>query len=259
MAKRIEYIEPVSAVRGDLSAAQRLAYAENNNDAYFSPVGKRNQARNYKSRYLGMKDADTGRTRYAVRDKYTINMTPAAKRAMALMGSTMAIYAALLKSSLAADARECYLWYKEHGQILDTTSMRAFWCDIMYRNFRAHFDSIHWIWGTSGEIDIDNIFEKPDANITIKPALLVKFFAEMNHDPKAYTIDGMQGIFSGTMQFGEIIASEWNVLGLSIISGAHNDYVSIGGAYLLNPDGTYVFTGHYIVNGRKYTTTAIAP
>ena len=259
MAKRIEYIEPIGAIRGDLSASQRLAYAEHNNDAYYSPVGKRNQARNYKPRYIGMKDANTGRTRYAVRDKYTINMTANAKKAMAYLAGTAAIYAALLKNNQYQRSIECWQWHKNQGLIPSTTTYRRFWVDNISPMVTAESQSQSFLYGTSQGITISNIFASSTALMSVNEKTLVKFFDQLNSQSCVFFIDNLQGIASTGMTFIDLINSNWNVLGLTIVSSTHADFVQWGGLYLKGPLGHYVLVEDTIVANRKYTRTAIAP
>ena len=56
--KRIEFISPVEAMRGNLSRTkQTLLYAENDNPAWDAPVDKRSYARNYQPIFVGAKVA----------------------------------------------------------------------------------------------------------------------------------------------------------------------------------------------------------
>lgn len=91
--KRIEFIAPVEAMRGNLSGKQALEYPTDNNSAWLAPSnGKKQYARNYQPRFIGAKIAKSGKKYFAVRTKSAVNMSNGARLAMALMGATHAIY-----------------------------------------------------------------------------------------------------------------------------------------------------------------------
>ena len=91
--KRIEFIAPVEAMRGNLSGKQTLEYPTNNNSAWNAPSdGKKHYARNYQPRFIGAKVSKSGIKYFAVRTKSAVNMSDGTRLAMALMGATHAIY-----------------------------------------------------------------------------------------------------------------------------------------------------------------------
>lgn len=248
MAKTIGYIEPIQFVSGNLSANQRLAYAENNNDAYYSPVGKRNVARNYRAKYIGMKDKETGRTRFAVRDRHTMNMTAAAKKAMALMGATASIYAVLLESDQAQAARATYNYMKERGFIEPTMSMRQIYSRMIRAmlltqrpNYQIHFAGLD-------PVVISNIFVDDYASMEVPTNILVKFWDQLNPDPITFTVNGVPGIATAGMVFQELIEANWNVLGLEDTG----NYIYMNGVVLMDSLGRYPDSDSVIIPNEKY-------
>ena len=248
MAKVIGYIEPVQFVSGNLSANQRLAYADNNNDAYYSPVGKRNVARNYRAKYIGMKDKETGRTRFAVRDRHTMNMTTAAKNAMALMGATASIYSVLLKSDQAQAAKATYNYMKEQGFIEPTMSMRQMYSRLIRTMLLTHRSDYQIHFAGLDPVIISNIFVEEYASMVVPTNILVKFFDQLNPDPISFTVNGVQGIATAGMVFQNLIASNWNVLGLE---GTGN-YIYMNGVVLMDSLGRYPNAFSTIIPNEKY-------
>lgn len=124
MAKRIEFIAPVEAMRGNLSGRQNLLYAENDNKAYYGPVGSKNYARNYTTRFIGAKRASDGRKYFSVKTKTANHLTPAAKSAMALMGGTGAIVAAIMRNKTLTPYVEAYAQWIELVNLGSTMTFR---------------------------------------------------------------------------------------------------------------------------------------
>lgn len=124
MAKRIEFIAPVEAMRGNLSGRQNLLYAENDNKAYYGPVGSVNYARNYTTRFIGAKRASDGRKYFSVKTKTANHLTPAAKSAMALMGGTGAIVAAIMRNKALTPYVEAYAQWLELVNMGSTATFR---------------------------------------------------------------------------------------------------------------------------------------
>ena len=103
MAKRIEFIAPVESMRGNLSGSQDLVYAANDNKAFESPAGQTNYAKNYRTSYVGARRASDGRKYFGVKTKTATKTSPAALRAMALMGATGTLYALFKEASVRGD------------------------------------------------------------------------------------------------------------------------------------------------------------
>lgn len=84
--KRIEFIAPVEALRGNMSGKQTLVYAQNDNPAYDAPEG-RQYARNYKPRYIGYRRAKDGAVYFGVKRKSATKVDAASKITMAALGT----------------------------------------------------------------------------------------------------------------------------------------------------------------------------
>lgn len=88
MARRIEFLAPVEAMRGNLSGKQALKYPTKNNSAWEAPSDKRSYATNYNTRYIGSKKSENGLKYFSVRQRSAIMNTPAQRTAQALLGSS---------------------------------------------------------------------------------------------------------------------------------------------------------------------------
>ena len=84
--KRIEFIAPVEAIRGNMSGKQTLLYAENNNPAFDAPEGVQ-YARNYTPRYIGHRRAKDGQVYFSVKRKAATKINTTSKITMAALGT----------------------------------------------------------------------------------------------------------------------------------------------------------------------------
>lgn len=89
MARRIEFIAPVSAIRGNLSGSQDLRYP-NNVKAWYSQGG---YAQNYTPRYIGFKR--NGKAFYSIKQTAKASVTSSSMMAMAAFGGTAAVVNAI--------------------------------------------------------------------------------------------------------------------------------------------------------------------
>ena len=259
MAKLIEYSDGIEAMRGSLSPRQTLVYAQDNNPAYYSPVGQRNAARNYKTNFIGMKDNATGRTRFAVRNKYAINMTSAAKQAMALLGATAGTLSAWLQYYDTEAAHACYDYQIAQGLIPDWMTFRQFWFS-QFRSMLSAGTLSEDVETTGGySITIGNPFLGPQVMYPPKPLTFVKFFTIFNSTGFYFTIDGHTGVGDTSMTFASIIGSQWNVLELASEAHSPRPLVMFHDRYVLDETNTYVIVDRVPTSGQKFHTTSNPP
>lgn len=239
--KRIEFIAPVEAMRGNLSGTQKLEYPTNNNAAYEGPVGSVNYARNYGARFIGAKIAKSGKKYFTVRTKSANHLTAKSKKAMALLAGAGAIYAALIKATaLKAQAEAVFA----KAQVLgDSRSFRKFMMDYIRAALIEHKATITLnIAGTS--VSIDNPWGKfsGSLNITISDTIRIKFWNQLVSNPVEFTIDGMKGVSIGGDSFVNVINGNYNNLGLSLATEAGAEgLVKMGGQYLVFTQGDTVY------------------
>lgn len=193
--KRIEFIAPVEAMRGNLSGKQDLLYAENDNKAYEGPVGQTNYARNYSPRFIGAKVAKSGQKYFTVRTKSANHLTAKAKHAMALLGGTGAMYAAIVANKTSTLYQACYnQWLALTSTAGMTDSFRKSLSDVIRAGLASKQAHILYT-GPNGAVSIDNPWRAQDTqnpNVLVPQHIIVKFWTELASQPAAvgYTPDG---------------------------------------------------------------------
>ena len=252
MAKIIEFIAPVEAIRGNLSGAQKLLYAQNDNPAYDGPVGFKNYARNYTPRFIGAKRASDGRKYFVVRTKTANHLTAKAKHAMALMGGAGAIVGAILAAKSSAVYTGLLAQWAAIQEMGDTRSFRKFLTDYIMRMLAAKSASIT-ITGPKPSVTIKNPWagQGQTTGAAVSNTILVKFWTELASNGIVFHVSGMTGVAFAGGSFDEVCASQYNVLGLTGL----NSGVQLNGTPLYY-DGTEVSDGDVVVSGGEYTLGA---
>lgn len=249
--KRIEFIAPVEAMRGNLSGAQSLEYPANDNRAYESPVGSKNYARNYSSRFVGAKRASDGLKYFSVKTKSCVNMTTATKKAMAVLGGAAACYNAI---KLAGGQKWQQILYNyENAFKSQYKSIRQYAMSVLIQALRSKSATITFggptvatfqnPWVSSAEIDI-----------TISNRILVKFWGELAVNPIEFTIEGQKGIAHLEDDWDAVASENFNVLGVSI----DETYVKLQNKYVLDGEA-YCKVTDVVANGKSYVLTDVAP
>lgn len=176
--KRIEFIAPVEAMRGNLSGAQKLQYPTDNQGAYEGPMGSVNYARNYSPRFVGAKIAKSGKKYFSVRLRSANHLTAKSKKAMALLGGTGAIYAAILKvPSLIAGIQAQYNALVAIGE---PRTFRKYVTDKIRSALKAYALRIEFV-GPASPVMVDNpwTLEGGDPNISVPVSIILKFASEL--------------------------------------------------------------------------------
>lgn len=101
MAKIIEFIAPVEAMRGDLSGGQKLRYGANGDSDAFTNPGS---AKNYSAKYIGNRSTLFGRNRKGFSLKRRSTFASASKEPAAFLGGA-ASFAYHAKGTLAIAAQ----------------------------------------------------------------------------------------------------------------------------------------------------------
>lgn len=257
--KRIEFIAPVESMRGNLSGAQKLEYPTDNLGAYEGPIASVNYARNYSPRFIGAKIAKSGKKYFSVRLRSANHLTAKSKKAMALLGGTGAVYAAILKEpALLTGIQAQYAALTEIGM---QKSFRKYVTDVI-RNGLIEKRDLFTFAGPASLVQVDNPWVKTASslNIQISQAILVKFWSELASNPIELVVEG---VGTGVAHAGDSIASlqatPYNVLGIVVDSNSH---ALINGQYLtIESEGEwdYVDAGDIIENNTIYRLTSVAP
>ena len=218
--KRIEFIAPVEAMRGNLSGTQKLQYPTDNQGAYEGPAGTVNYARNYSPRFIGAKIAKSGKKYFAVRTKTANHLTVKSKQAMALMGGTGAIVASILRDKTAEIYTNLYgAWVKAQELGGSTSTFRQFLSGSVRRMLIQKSATYHVQVGEFGQ-DIDNPWNttNPNPNVSISQAILVKFWSELAAKAIVIDVEGLKLIAHSGDTFQNVIESGYNVMNLKALA-----------------------------------------
>lgn len=258
--KRIEFISPVEAMRGNLSGKQNLVYAENDNKAYEAPVGRQNYARNYQPRFIGAKVAKSGKKYFTVKTKACTNLTTKAKMHMAVFGGAAAIVGAIMNNvaykTLMEHLRDVnyeyatrvagfqgtfrqYLTTKIQGMLSTQVSSVTF-KSLLSQNDRTINNP--WVQGGEGQ------------NIEIADGVIVKFWDELSENGTHIFVEGQKGLAYLNVELSTIIGTNKNVLGLSLKEVASKNYIAMGDQYLLNASNEYVEDTYIIETSNEVFT-----
>lgn len=258
--KRIEFIAPVEAMRGNLSGKQDLLYPSDNNKAYDGPVGSVNYANNYAPRFVGAKIAKSGKKYFTVRTKTANHLTAASKHAMALLGGAGAIYAAIVRvksaGSLYAQLQTMYASLQALGL---TDSFRKWVTDGIRRALINH-DLQATFAGPGGSVGVDNPWAKftGELNVQVSNTIRTKFWTELVTNARIFTVDGVKAPCLSTDEFQAVIAKNYNILNLTI-DGSYIRLGSATGAYLVDEgSGNYAAPG-MDAPGKVLLSTTVAP
>lgn len=283
MARRIEFLAPVEAMRGNLSGKQALKYPTKDNTAWEAPSDKRSYATNYNTRYVGAKRAADGKKYFAVKQRAAVTNTPAQREAQALLAASKIIADAMLKDiSIIARLMLMLKGYVQSGLNYNpafipsdivpgnpNNSLRRY----LMRNIRELTlipkNKQFVIQPQSGN---DIVYNNPwrfdnnsGSKVTNITDQFVKFWQQLTPAtsdglPTYFYVNGLPGLCYDESTFDVILSAPntynygMNVLGIAMADG----YLKIGNQYLIY-NGTYVTDSDSVVPGRNYHLTEIAP
>lgn len=271
--KRIEFIAPVEAMRGNLSGAQKLVYAKNDNPAWDAPEGK-SFARNYKPRFIGAKRAANGATYFATKVRSAINNSTKTKVAQAVLGSMPMLQDGVETNlSLNGNLYACYNASKQKAQ---GYSLRKYFIEKVQSQVSRGAATIT-IMERSGSRTYTCAF----ANPYIKPGtssadtigfdseIMDKFFDQLSNG-KRFEVEGVgDGIFFNGWAWNDLITTEsgtYNILGATSAKVGSTDYVKFGDMWLKYyeigdepDDASYVTSANNIQELGTYFLTSEAP
>lgn len=176
--KRIEFIAPVEAMRGNLSGAQKLQYPTDNQGAYEGPAGAVNYARNYSPRFIGAKIAKSGKKYFAVKTKTANHLTAKSKKAMAVMGGTGALIALILRDKTQERYTNLYAAWVAAQEMGDKRSFRKFLDDAIRPMLATRLASTHVQVGSYSET-IYNPWISAATSYNLPMSVILKFWTEL--------------------------------------------------------------------------------
>lgn len=266
--KRIEFIAPVEAMRGNLSGNQDLVYAENDNKAFDGPLNSVNYARNYSPRFIGAKRASDNRKYFTVRTKSANHLTPKSKLAMAVLGGAGALYAALVADKSAAIYQQAQAYWLKAQEFGEKRSFRKCMMDYLMDMVRTKKSERTLI--VSG---VSVTFHNPwnlggaDANLNLSPIIVVKFWSQLNGGPTFhlagfdYVVDVILNEGDRSWVAAKSTAQPFTTAPEIFFPLSGTKYVQLvdeNGAYVTLND-TYQLADTLIVDGASYDTTEEEP
>lgn len=222
--RRIEYIAPVAAIRGNLSGKQNLLYPTKNNSAWDSPSNKRNYSTNYAPRYIGAKRSRDGHTYFAVKQRSAVTMSPLMRQQQAVLGGSKAIYDALIHNPLTVGRMQAlYLESPERNSY--GWSMYKWAYSQISGQVGSKIAGIRIIGKLNGQTPL--VVQNPwisttvsgAVSVTISDEVLAKFWEQLANSPVVFTIDGALGVAHQGDTFQAIANSSYNVLSLDVTGG----------------------------------------
>lgn len=241
MAKKVIMIAPFDVLSGNVSGKQKLKYANNDNSAYEAPVGKVNYARNYKPRYITAMRSSDGRAFFSVRTKNGVNLSSRAKHSMAVYGGTFALIGSLMAQDEASinSFVTYYAYAVQKGQFEGT--FRQYLTAKISQALKNYQSQVVF---SDPDLPGTKIISNPwvatsiTGDITVTKEVLKKFWDELAIDPISNKIDGLTFVAHRGNTFNDIIASHYNVLGLTKVSVSGTDYVKLGDMFVQSIDET---------------------
>lgn len=260
--KRIEFIAPVEAMRGNLSGKQTLVYNPNNNPAWDANDNERSYALNYQPTFIGAKRSD-GLKYFQVKTKSAVTMSNAMREQCALLAAQSRV-SYIIQHTIEglADVQQQY----EHSQYKAMGwTFNRYLQTFIRAGLRSKSPAFFFNAAGYTSVAYNNPFTKstiPGAiPINLDPDILVKFWNQLADDPLEFAIDDKVGVFHNGDTFDNVIQSDYNVLGLE----KDGMYVKMGDLWvkgvLLHYD-MYMEVKNAIAPttySLKYTLTDIAP
>lgn len=264
--KRIEFIAPVEAVRGNLSGAQKLLYPSNNNTAFEAPDGKTSYANNYRSSYIGAKRASDGLKYFVVKTKTAVNLSNRMKYNLALQGGTFAMVSKLLSDEGYNTVFNTAYATEMTAGSTSATTLRQYVTEKV-REMIASYQASFTVSVAGFPQTFFNPWVSTEATKDYYPSrdVIVKFWTLLAPGGIYFYVNQLRGVAKNnnadvTEDFGTLIASAHNVLGLTAQSeGTYVGFIMKGTMYLCyditNDQGETVKmspTSSESVEARKY-------
>lgn len=222
--KRIEFIAPVEAMRGNLSGNQSLEYPNENNRAWDAPSEKREYARNYQPRFIGAKVSKTGKKYFSVRTKSAVFMSPAVRTQQAVL-SMSSVIANILMADLAVVSALQALYMAYHK---DNWTFKRWLMDNIKGGLKDKKTIVFPSQGQLAALYVKNPFinstqpsSAHDISDQVPVELIAKFWGQLANNAIFFKVEGAgDGVAHTGDTFSALAASHYNVLELTIDGNA---------------------------------------
>lgn len=215
--RKIEFIAPVEAMRGNLSGNQRLTYPTQNNAAWDAPADKRSYATNYRPTYVGAKRSADGKTFFATKRRQAVKMSEAMRLQMAVL-SVSSVIANIVSTnlSLITGLTERYKQAAPAGWTFKHWLMD---CIKEPLKTKRH---IVFAGTTLAPIFVKNPYlsttapsTATDISASFPSDLLSKFWMQLANDPIQFKIGSQIGVAHLNDTWSILVSQNYNTLGLS--------------------------------------------
>lgn len=241
--KRIEFIAPVDAMRGNLSGNRTpLVYAPDNNPAWGCEDNVRSYALNYVPQFIGAKRSN-GVKYFQVKTKSAVTMTNEMRDMCALLAIQASLsYAIRNEQSRLSDLLYIYNHSAQKQEGWTLNKFVQFYVRQGLANKAATF-----LFSAPQASGIQSIrYQNPfgsvffgAVHVNIDVDLVAKFWFQLAYNPIEFAIAGMKGVAHQSDTWIQVIGSAYNVLNIKASEEIGGDtYVMIGNQYVQYIDTT---------------------
>lgn len=239
--KRIEFIAPVEAMRGNLSGNRTpLVYAPDNNPAWGCEDNVRSYALNYVPQFIGAKRSN-GLKYFQVKTKSAVTMTNEMRDMCALLAIQSSLsYAIRNEQSRLSDLLYIYNHSAQKQEGWSLNKFVQFYVRQGLANKAATF-----LFSAPQASGIQSIrYQNPfgsvffgAVHVNIDVDLVAKFWFQLAYNPIEFAIAGMKGVAHQSDTWIQVIGSAYNVLNIKASEEIGGDtYVMIGNQYVQSLD-----------------------
>ena len=226
--RRIEFLAPVEAMRGNLSGKQSLLYPSHDNAAFDAPEG-RQYARNYNTRYIGAKRSSDNFKFFTVKTKAAVKITEASKLNMALLGVSSVIANLIKRDMSTLSALETL--YIRSGDAAGI-SFKGWLMRFIRDGLQAKRNFVFEAYGQATTV----VYLNPYVNYPYTGAhivqnfpddMLVKFWMQLGEDPITFKISNLTGLGQDGDSWDDLSRSNYNVLNIRLFNGSTNVCINV--------------------------------
>lgn len=241
--KRIEFIAPVDAMRGNLSGNRTpLVYAPDNNPAWGCEDNVRSYVLNYVPQFIGAKRSN-GLKYFQVKTKSAVTMTNEMRDMCALLAIQASLsYAIRNEQSRLSDLLYIYNHSAQKQEGWTLNKFVQFYVRQGLANKAATFllsaPQASGIQSIRYQNPFGSVFFGA-VHVNIDMDLVAKFWFQLAYDPIEFAIAGMKGVAHLGDTWLQVIGSAYNVLNIKASEEIRGmTYVMIGNQYVQNIDTT---------------------
>lgn len=125
--KRIEFIAPVTAMRGNISGSQVLTYSKYGQRAFDIAGDGRVSPYKYEAKYIGAKRTRNGKTFFSLKTRSTVNLGDNSRLAMAAFGGACSLAKATSRSLTILTHLQFIFQDEQQKGIIDSTMLFRNW------------------------------------------------------------------------------------------------------------------------------------